>query len=342
MLTTNDIHNKLYTKNTINNYSFEADELYSYLKEFCDKDNIPFDKDKFIFCYLTGTNNFILYTTDYLYFINPSKTYINYLSIPVSRILNVFFHHRWTLGDFIVIDLSTNDYEFIVTYNLISCESSQDIVDMILSNLNQPYSNDKTVFYKYTTKKGTNTLKESPGIFFEKKTVELIKNEHKHWFTSSINERINTRNSKLTNLQISSSVHTENLDYNNMSIEELQSQIEKEKLIAELKKLKGENDDCIDIPNQNKKNSDYVSHQQYNYTSPKKAKKELIKENKSKGIACCPKCGSTSITTTDKKLSITRGIVGGAILGPIGAGVGALTSKKIYCVCLTCGHRWKI
>lgn len=69
--------------------------------------------------------------------------------------------------------------------------------------------------------------------------------------------------------------------------------------------------------------------------------KTAYKENKKRGIVSCPKCGSTSITTSDKKLSITRGIVGNAIAGPIGAGVGALSSKKMYNVCMNCGHRWK-
>lgn len=79
-----------------------------------------------------------------------------------------------------------------------------------------------------------------------------------------------------------------------------------------------------------------------NNVKPKKlSKKKQIKQNKKLGIACCPKCGSTSISTTNKKLSVTRGIVGGALLGPIGAGVGAVTSKKVMNVCMNCGHKWK-
>ncbi len=85
------------------------------------------------------------------------------------------------------------------------------------------------------------------------------------------------------------------------------------------------------------------------YTSPittlntvdTKPKKQQIKQNKKGGVACCPKCGSTSISTTNKKLSITRGLVGGVLLGPIGAGVGAVTSKKVINVCINCGHNWK-
>lgn len=66
----------------------------------------------------------------------------------------------------------------------------------------------------------------------------------------------------------------------------------------------------------------------------------------------CPRCGSISITTANKKLSVKRGVVG-AVLGTavpgvgnaIGAAAGAvaggLSSKKIYNVCMNCGHRWK-
>lgn len=70
------------------------------------------------------------------------------------------------------------------------------------------------------------------------------------------------------------------------------------------------------------------------------SKKQRIKQNKKNGIVCCPKCGSTSITTTNKKLSVKRGLVGLAI-NPLAGAVGAVTSKKIYNVCMNCGHRWK-
>ena len=79
-----------------------------------------------------------------------------------------------------------------------------------------------------------------------------------------------------------------------------------------------------------------------------KPQKQIYNENKKRGIACCPKCGSTSITTTNKKLSATRGIVGGAVgslINPLGTAVGAvaggLSSKKIYNVCMNCRHKWK-
>ncbi len=53
---------------------------------------------------------------------------------------------------------------------------------------------------------------------------------------------------------------------------------------------------------------------------------KLIAENKSKGIACCPKCGSTSIQAVTKGFGLFRGFIG---------------SGKIENYCLNCGHKWK-
>lgn len=56
----------------------------------------------------------------------------------------------------------------------------------------------------------------------------------------------------------------------------------------------------------------------------------------------CPKCGSTSISYTNKKLSLGRAIAGDTVAGPAGAVLGGLSSKKGYAVCLKCGKQWKI
>lgn len=76
--------------------------------------------------------------------------------------------------------------------------------------------------------------------------------------------------------------------------------------------------------------------------------KQQYKENKKRGIVSCPKCGSTQITTTNKKISIGKGVAGaavGSLINPVGAvvggAVGATHSKKIYCVCMNCGHQWE-
>ena len=63
---------------------------------------------------------------------------------------------------------------------------------------------------------------------------------------------------------------------------------------------------------------------------------------KDKDVSCCPKCGSTSISTSNKKLNMNRAFIGGVLAGGIGAIIGGTTRKKIKCVCLTCGHKWKV
>lgn len=60
-----------------------------------------------------------------------------------------------------------------------------------------------------------------------------------------------------------------------------------------------------------------------------------------KNVARCPRCKSTSISYTQKPLSIGRAIVGDFLLGAPGAILGGLSSKKGYCVCMKCGKRWK-
>lgn len=73
--------------------------------------------------------------------------------------------------------------------------------------------------------------------------------------------------------------------------------------------------------------------------------KECIKQMDADGIPYCPKCKSASVQFLDrrKKLSVGRAVVGSA-LGPAGAVVGALTSKKQVGVmkCLKCGNEWKL
>ena len=75
---------------------------------------------------------------------------------------------------------------------------------------------------------------------------------------------------------------------------------------------------------------------------PKVTKKDLIEKAKQEGKAYCPKCGSTSITYVDKKLSVGRAIIGNAIFGETGVILGGLSSKKGYAKCLNCGNKWKI
>lgn len=127
------------------------------------------------------------------------------------------------------------------------------------------------------------------------------------------------------------------INLEDMDIEELKKQIEKEKLIAELKMLKQQNSNITDA----KESSIHIETIASDISKPL-TKKQQIKENKKNGIACCPKCGSTSIQAGNKKLSVGRALVGTMIMPGVGTVLGGLSSKKTVCTCLNCGHKWKL
>lgn len=73
----------------------------------------------------------------------------------------------------------------------------------------------------------------------------------------------------------------------------------------------------------------------------KNAEKERLMKLQREGVPYCPKCKSTSLTTTNKKLSVGRAAVGGVLLGGVGAVLGGLTSKKVKLFCMNCGYKFK-
>ena len=77
-------------------------------------------------------------------------------------------------------------------------------------------------------------------------------------------------------------------------------------------------------------------------TSKPQSKRERIKENKQNGVACCPKCGSTSLSANKKGFGIGKAVVGAALTGGIGLVAGNIGAKKVWVTCLNCGHRWKL
>ena len=114
-----------------------------------------------------------------------------------------------------------------------------------------------------------------------------------------------------------------------MSNEELQAELERQRMIQELQELKGGGDPAI---------------RPSNPPEPKfkqKSKNELIREAKSQGIACCPKCGSTSLSANKKGFGIGKAVIGAAIAGPIGLIAGNKGAKNVKITCLSCGNQWK-
>ena len=67
-----------------------------------------------------------------------------------------------------------------------------------------------------------------------------------------------------------------------------------------------------------------------------------IKENHANGVACCPKCGSTSLSANQKGFGIGKAVVGAAAFGAIGLAAGNIHKHKLRVTCLNCGHSWKL
>lgn len=65
------------------------------------------------------------------------------------------------------------------------------------------------------------------------------------------------------------------------------------------------------------------------------------KINKQQGIACCPKCGSTSLSADKKGFGVGKAVIGAQLIGgPIGLVAGNLGAKKVRVTCLNCGKQF--
>ena len=63
-------------------------------------------------------------------------------------------------------------------------------------------------------------------------------------------------------------------------------------------------------------------------------RQKRIVENKRNGVACCPKCGSTSLSVNKKGYSFVKGVR----ISPLGGTIGM---NKLKVTCLNCGHTFK-
>ncbi len=68
--------------------------------------------------------------------------------------------------------------------------------------------------------------------------------------------------------------------------------------------------------------------------------KERIAKNKEQGIACCPKCGSTSLSAHKKGFGVGKAVVGASLTCGIGLVAGNIGAKKVRITCLNCGHQF--
>lgn len=60
----------------------------------------------------------------------------------------------------------------------------------------------------------------------------------------------------------------------------------------------------------------------------------------SQGLAYCPKCLSTSLSSNKKGFGIGKAVVGAALTGGIGLMAGNIGAKKVRITCLKCGHQF--
>lgn len=65
------------------------------------------------------------------------------------------------------------------------------------------------------------------------------------------------------------------------------------------------------------------------------------KINKSQGVACCPKCGSASLSANKKGFGIGKAVIGRSTIGNIGLTAGNIGAKKVLVTCLNCGKQFK-
>lgn len=77
----------------------------------------------------------------------------------------------------------------------------------------------------------------------------------------------------------------------------------------------------------------------------KAAQKQAVVDRKAEahaaGLACCPRCGSTSLTTSQKGFGVGKAVVGAALVGPYGLLAGGLGSHNVTVTCLNCGYKFK-
>lgn len=69
--------------------------------------------------------------------------------------------------------------------------------------------------------------------------------------------------------------------------------------------------------------------------------KQRIKENRAAGVACCPKCGSTSLSANKKGFSPAKAAAGTYLAGTVGFIGTTLGANKLEVTCLNCGHKFK-
>jgi len=78
---------------------------------------------------------------------------------------------------------------------------------------------------------------------------------------------------------------------------------------------------------------------------PTSAKKILVADRKAEaraaGLACCPRCGSTSLSGQKHGYGVGKAAAGVLLVGGIGLVAGGIGSNKVKVTCLNCGYQFR-
>ncbi|PBH34836.1 hypothetical protein BGV23_12110 [Clostridioides difficile] len=116
--------------------------------------------------------------------------------------------------------------------------------------------------------------------------------------------------------------------------------------VRRLKELTGiELDDCrkiLEEPYQKyyNENADMLEEKRKKEDDISKIRKAKEEKKEKEKIACCPACGSTSLTAHKKGFGIGKAITGATIAGGIGLVAGNIGAKKGRVTCLSCGKQF--
>ncbi|MCB4239834.1 zinc ribbon domain-containing protein [Clostridioides difficile] len=116
--------------------------------------------------------------------------------------------------------------------------------------------------------------------------------------------------------------------------------------VRRLKELTGINlEDCRKILEEPYRkyyaeNSDILEEKRKKEDDISKIRKAKEEKKEKEKIACCPACGSTSLTAHKKGFGIGKAVIGASLTGGIGLVAGNLGAKKIRVTCLNCGKQF--
>lgn len=78
---------------------------------------------------------------------------------------------------------------------------------------------------------------------------------------------------------------------------------------------------------------------------PASAKRILVENRKAEaraaGLACCPRCGSTSLSGQKHGYGIGKATAGVLLVGGIGLAAGGIGANKVKVTCLNCGYQFR-